>query len=68
MTYGQDDVLNEYNNHIFPCDDGGTTIEINICSGIRRDYADSLLNMVYNKIMRSLDKDILEAKKMMKLE
>jgi uncharacterized protein YecT (DUF1311 family) len=56
----QNDVLKIYLLHIFPCDSSTTTLDINRCSGIRRDFADSLLNDYYHKILISLDNDISE--------
>ena len=67
-TFGQTDYINDYYSHKFPCDSGSTTLEINICSGIKRDYSDSLLNVVYNKIIKSLNKDIIDNELQLKTE
>jgi uncharacterized protein YecT (DUF1311 family) len=63
ISFGQIDLVAKFKAHKFPCDSGVTSLEANICSGVKRDYADSLLNHLYNKIIRSLDKEIREAKK-----
>jgi len=43
----------------FACDTGFTQLELNICSGEKAEYADSLLNNLYKKIIRHLNKQIL---------
>jgi uncharacterized protein YecT (DUF1311 family) len=58
IAKGQTDFLADFKSHKFPCDSESTTLEINFCSGVRRDYADSLLNVAYNRIIKSLEKEI----------
>jgi uncharacterized protein YecT (DUF1311 family) len=54
----QSSVVDVYDAHNFPCDTGSGTVEINICSGAKAEFADSLLNRLYKKILRSIDKEI----------
>jgi len=54
----QSSVVDIYNDHHFPCDSGVTSLEINLCTGEKADFADSLLNKVYYKIIKELDKQI----------
>jgi uncharacterized protein YecT (DUF1311 family) len=54
----QSSVVDVYDAHTFPCDTGTGTVEINICSGVKAEFADSLLNRLYKKILRSIDKEI----------
>ena len=68
FAFGQSDPLENFNSHKFPCDTATTTLEINICAGIKSEYADSLLNDLYNKIIKSIDRDINENKKELKLK
>jgi uncharacterized protein YecT (DUF1311 family) len=68
LAFGQTGHLLSYSSHKFPCDSGTTTLDINRCSGIRLDYADSLLNDLYDKIIKSLDKEIVESQNKLKLE
>lgn len=65
---GQIDPLADFQSHKFPCDTGWTTMEINICFGIKFEYADSLLNMVYNKIIKELDSEIKYANNVLQAE
>ena len=58
----QSSLTDVYEAHTFPCDKESTTLEINICSGAKAEFADSLLNKLYRKILKSLDKDILKDK------
>ena len=55
---GQRSLVDVYNNHEFPCDIESTTVAINICSGIKTEFVDSLLNTLYKKILKSVDKEI----------
>ena len=54
----QSRVVDAYNNHHFPCDSGTSSLEINLCTGEKADFADSLLNKLYHKILKDLDKEI----------
>ncbi|MGG9960728.1 lysozyme inhibitor LprI family protein [Ferruginibacter sp. SUN106] len=54
----QSSVANIYEAHTFPCDTGTGTVEINICSGAKAEFADSLLNRLYKSILRTIDKEI----------
>ncbi len=63
LCFGQSDGISTFNSHKFPCDSGSTTLEINICSAEKLEYADSLLNVIYRKILRSLDKNLAETKR-----
>lgn len=38
-------------------------MEVNICSGIKADCADSLLNKLYKKILKGIDKEIADNSK-----
>jgi len=58
----QSSLVTVYNTHIFSCDKGGSTWETNMCSGEKVDFADSLLNKLYNQILKSLDKEIANDK------
>jgi len=55
---GQESLVDVYKNHKFPCDSESTNVKINICSGVKTGFVDSLLNNLYNKILRSIDKEI----------
>lgn len=63
LTFGQWDPIQEFNNRKFPCDTGYTTLEINFCSGYKNQFADSLLNKLYKKILKSIDQDNIETTK-----
>ncbi|MEO8149304.1 MAG: lysozyme inhibitor LprI family protein [Bacteroidia bacterium] len=65
---GQDDPVKLFHSHKFPCDTNGTTLDINMCSGIKFDFADSLLNVVYNKIIKAIEAEQREDKEKLKLE
>ncbi|WP_460558038.1 lysozyme inhibitor LprI family protein [Ferruginibacter profundus] len=54
----QSSVVDIYEAHTFPCDTGTGTVEINLCSGTKAEFADSLLNRLYKNILRSIDKEI----------
>ena len=54
----QSSLVDVYKNHRFPCDDETSNLANNICSGIRYEFADSLMNKLYRKIMKSLDDEI----------
>ena len=56
-SFSQTDIVDKFNGHKFPCDSGTSTLEINICSGIKSEYADSLLNSVYKKIINAINND-----------
>jgi uncharacterized protein YecT (DUF1311 family) len=58
ISYGQRSYVDIFNSHSFPCDSGGTTLEVNICSGEKADFADSLLNKLYKKILKGIDDEI----------
>lgn len=49
-----------YDKHRFACDSGTTQLEMNICSAEKADFADSLINRLYRKMIRSLDLQIIE--------
>ena len=55
-SFGQKNYGEIYNSHIFSCDSGTGTVEMNICSGVKVKFADSLLNKLYKKILTSLNK------------
>lgn len=61
--YSQDDPAAIFNSHVFPCDSGSTTLETNLCSGEKFEFADSLLNRVYKKILKAIDKDTQDDKR-----
>lgn len=65
---GQIDYLEKFKTHKFPCDKDSTTAAINICSGIQRKYADSLMNVAYLNILSSLTKNILVNRNKLKNE
>jgi uncharacterized protein YecT (DUF1311 family) len=67
-SFAQSDKVAVFNAHKFPCEDNTTTLETNICSGIQFDYADSLLNLVYRRAIKSLDKEIAATEKSIKTE
>src|SRR6266496_5936299 len=54
-----------FKSYKFPCDTETTTLEINICLGNKLEFADSLLNVTFRKIINDLDKDINEDKSKM---
>jgi uncharacterized protein YecT (DUF1311 family) len=64
----QSSVADVYEAHTFPCDTGTGTVEINICSGAKAEFADSLLNRLYKKILRSIDKEIASYQAILKRE
>lgn len=64
----QTSLVDVYNAHTFPCDSAGTTVEINICSGVKLEFADSLLNFAYRKIIKSLNNYIANDKKEIEIE
>jgi uncharacterized protein YecT (DUF1311 family) len=55
---GQKRLVDVFNRHKFACDEGGTTPEVNICSGEKVAFADSLLKRLWTRKLKSLDKDI----------
>jgi uncharacterized protein YecT (DUF1311 family) len=61
--YGQRSYVDIFNSHSFPCDSEATTLEINICSGQKADFADSLLNKLYKSIVKGIDKEIVNDNK-----
>jgi hypothetical protein len=61
--YSQNDPVSIFNSHVFPCDSGSTTLEVNFCSGDKFDFVDSLLNGVYKRIIKAIDKDIHDDKR-----
>jgi uncharacterized protein YecT (DUF1311 family) len=67
VCYSQSDPIEDFRSHKFPCDSGNTTLEINMCAGVKSEYADSLLNDIYHKIIRSINKEISTAKKELKI-
>lgn len=66
-VFGQEDPVKLFHSHKFPCDTADNTIEINICSGIKRDFADSLLNSVYNEIINALKAEEMEDENKLKV-
>ena len=58
ISYGQRSYVDIFNSHTFPCDSEATTLDINICSGEKFDFADSLLNRLYKNILQGIDKEI----------
>jgi uncharacterized protein YecT (DUF1311 family) len=64
---GQESLADVYNNHKFPCDAESTTLAANLCSGIKAEFADSLLNKLYRKILNSIDKEIARHNKSIKI-
>jgi uncharacterized protein YecT (DUF1311 family) len=58
MANAQSSAVDIYTKHHFPCDSGGTTLEVNLCSGEKADFADNLLNKLYKKILNHIDKEI----------
>jgi uncharacterized protein YecT (DUF1311 family) len=63
LIFGQWDPIKEYHSRQFPCDSALTTLEITFCFGYRNDFADSLLNKMYTKVLTEADKDIADSKK-----
>lgn len=68
FVFGQSDVIEKFDSHKFPCDTGTSTLEYNLCAGIRSEYADSLLNDIYKKIIKSVDREIIADKRKLKLK
>jgi uncharacterized protein YecT (DUF1311 family) len=66
--YSQSDPIKDFKSHKFPCDSGSTTLEINFCSGAKLEYVDSLLNSIYRKIITSINKEIIDDKKKLKIK
>ncbi|MGZ3848662.1 MAG: lysozyme inhibitor LprI family protein [Flavisolibacter sp.] len=54
------DPIEVFQSHQFPCDTQTTTLETNICLGKKLEFADSLLNLTFHRILRPLDKSIKE--------
>lgn len=54
----QKKIADLFDKKIFACDTGFTQLKLNICSGEKAEYADSLLNNLYKKIVRHLNKQI----------
>jgi uncharacterized protein YecT (DUF1311 family) len=65
---GQPDMYNNIQTHIFPCDTGKTTYDRNRCSGIKRDYFDSTMKLIFNKIDFALESEITDLKVILKQE
>jgi uncharacterized protein YecT (DUF1311 family) len=66
--YSQSDPIEDFKCHKFPCDSGSTTLEINFCSGAKLEYVDSLLNAIYRKIIKSINKEIVVDEKKLKIK
>jgi uncharacterized protein YecT (DUF1311 family) len=47
-----------FKKHHFACDSGYTQLEMSICSAEKADFVDSLMNSLYRKMIRSLDRKI----------
>src|SRR3982751_472188 len=62
-VFGQSDPIEVYNAHTFACDTGTSTLEITFCVGDKLEYADSLLNDTYKKLIKSIDKSVIDSKK-----
>jgi len=54
----QSSVVDIYKDHHFPCDSGTSSLETNLCTGKKADFADSLLNEVYHKLLKNIDEEI----------
>lgn len=55
---GQKSLVDLFEAHRFLCDSGSTSLEINICSGERLHFADSLMALAYKRLLRSVDEEI----------
>jgi uncharacterized protein YecT (DUF1311 family) len=60
FAQGNADPAEIFQSHQFPCDTETTTLEVNICLGAKLEFADSLLNVTYHKILKDLDKAMNE--------
>ncbi len=67
-SYSQTHTIEKFKSHKFPCDSGGTTLEFNLCTRVKLEYADSLLNAIYRKIIRSINKEIINDEKELKIK
>lgn len=57
-VFSQEHIADLFEKKKFTCDTSYSQLELNICSGEKAAYADSLLNLLYSKIIRHLDKQI----------
>lgn len=63
--FSQKHIADLFDKKKFACDTSFTQLELNICSGEKAAYADSLLNLLYNKIIHHLNKQMqLQEKKL----
>jgi uncharacterized protein YecT (DUF1311 family) len=58
LAQQNNDPIQIYNSQKFSCDTGTTTLETSICLATKFEFADSLLNVTYHKIIGDLDKEI----------
>ncbi|MGC4103617.1 lysozyme inhibitor LprI family protein [Ferruginibacter sp.] len=64
----QQSLVDVYKAKEFPCDSESGTIAINFCTSTKAEFADSLLNVVYRKLLSSINKDIAADKKSLNQE
>jgi len=57
-AYSQKHIADLFNEKKIACDTGFSQLELNICTAEKAGYADSLLNYLYKKIIRHLNKQI----------
>lgn len=57
-AFSQKHIADLFDKKKFACDTSYSQLELNICSGEKAAYADSLLNLLYSKIIRHLNKQI----------
>ncbi len=62
LSAAQQSLTEVYESRTFPCDTMSGTTQANICSGKRVAFADSLLNRLYKKIMKTLNSQVVQAK------
>jgi hypothetical protein len=56
----QSSVADIYEAHTFPCDSSSGTLEAIMCSGVKAEFVDSLLNRLYKEILKSWTKKLLK--------
>lgn len=62
FAIAQPSLVDFYEAKEFKCDELDGTVNANICSGEKVAFVDSLLNNLYNKIIKNLDKEIVSSK------
>jgi uncharacterized protein YecT (DUF1311 family) len=65
-AFSQKRTADIYKKHRFACDSGLRQIEMNVCSGEKAHFADTLMNRLYQKMVRFLDGKIQAETKRLK--